>query len=83
MSQAGGYEVYVLELTDLSPEECHKRNTHNRSLADIQAAAAQWQETPLVYPLLDVDPLFGQKKKGKQVCCHSRHQSSNMLEAIL
>ena len=59
-----------MELTDASPEECHKRNIHNRSLADIQQAAAQWQGTPPVYPLLDLGPLFGfNRKKSKQVTC--------------
>ena len=72
-----------MELTDASPEECHKRNIHNRSLADIQQAAAQWQGTPPVYPLLDLGPLFGfNRKKSKQVhfewhvrwpCLHSRN----------
>lgn len=65
--QHGGYEVYVVEMTGTTVEECHKRNIHNRSLADIQQAAAQWQETPAVYPLLDLGPLLGlNKKKNKQ-----------------
>jgi len=60
--------VYMVEVTGATVEECHKRNIHNRSLADIQQAAAQWQETPAVYPLLDLGPLLGlNKKKSKQV----------------
>ncbi len=58
----------MVEVTGATVEECHKRNIHNRSLADIQQAAAQWQETPAVYPLLDLGPLLGlNKKKSKQV----------------
>ncbi|KAA6429066.1 MAG: hypothetical protein FRX49_01176 [Trebouxia sp. A1-2] len=65
--QRGGYEVYMVEVTGATVEECHKRNIHNRSLADIQQAAAQWQQTPAVYPLLDLGPLLGlNKKKSKQ-----------------
>jgi len=58
----------MVEVTGATVEECHKRNIHNRSLADIQQAAAQWQATPAVYPLLDLGPLLGlNKKKSKQV----------------
>lgn len=58
----------MVEVTGATVEECHKRNIHNRSLADIQQAAAQWQQTPAVYPLLDLGPLLGlNKKKSKQV----------------
>ncbi|KAL0029461.1 hypothetical protein WJX77_009633 [Trebouxia sp. C0004] len=65
--QRGGYEVYMVEVTGFTVQECHKRNIHHRSLADIQQAAAQWQETPAVYPLLDLGPLLGlNKKKSKQ-----------------
>lgn len=65
--QRGGYEVYMVEVAGATVEECHKRNIHDRSLADIQQAAAQWQETPAVYPLLDLGPLLGlNKKKSKQ-----------------
>lgn len=66
--QRGGYDVYILEVDHGSPQECHQRNIHNRSLADIEQAAAQWQDTPTMYPLLDVACLLGtNKKKGKQV----------------
>lgn len=65
--QRGGYDVYILEVDHGSPQECHQRNIHNRSLADIEQAAAQWQDTPTMYPLLDVACLLGtNKKKGKQ-----------------
>ena len=58
----------MVEVTGATVEECYKRNIHNRSLADVQQAAAQWQETPAVYPLLDLGPLLGlNKRKSKQV----------------
>lgn len=66
--QRGGYDVYILEVDHGSPQESHQRNIHNRSLADIEQAAAQWQDTPTMYPLLDVASLLGtNKKKSKQV----------------
>ena len=58
----------MVEVTGVTVEECHKRNIHKRSLADIEQAAAQWQDTPAVYPLLDLGTLLGlNKKKSKQV----------------
>ena len=65
--QRGGYEVYIAEVDGGSPEACHARNAHNRSLADVQQAAAQWQETPAVYPVLDIGLLLGGAKKISQV----------------
>ncbi|KAL3152477.1 hypothetical protein ABBQ32_001512 [Trebouxia sp. C0010 RCD-2024] len=66
--QHGGYEVYIVEVTDVSPEQCQQRNIHNRTLDDITMAAEQWQATPPTYPLLDLGSLLGaNKKKAKQV----------------
>ncbi len=75
--QRGGYEVYIVEACESSSEVCHRRN--NRSLDDVQRAAAEWQDTPAVYPLLDVESLLGSsKKKSKQVqqCSHLHRQVS-------
>ena len=43
-------------------QACFKLNTHGRSLEDIQHALSQWEETPAVYPQLDVDSLFNPNK---------------------
>lgn len=65
--QRGGYEVYIAEVHGGSPEACHCRNAHSRTLADIQQAAALWQETPAVYPVLDVGALTdGEAQKSSQ-----------------
>lgn len=69
--QRGGYEVYIAEVHGSSPEACHCRNAHSRTLADIQQAAAMWQETPAVYPVLDIGALTDrQAQKSLQVCVY-------------
>ena len=66
--QRGGYEVYIVEVSGASHEECLRRNIHNRSADDIAEAVQQWQPTPPTYPLLDVGPLLGMaEKQTKQV----------------
>ena len=39
-------------------QTCFKRNVHDRSLEDIQGAAACWEPAPPFYPRLDVTSLF-------------------------
>ena len=66
--QHGGYEVYIVEVSNVSKEQCLQRNIHNRTMEDIAMAAEQWQPTPPTYPLLDLGSLLGvNKKKAKQV----------------
>lgn len=66
--QHGRYEVYILEVTECSHEQCLQRNIHNRTMEDIAVAAQQWQPTPPTYPILDLGSLLGvNKKKAKQV----------------
>ena len=66
--QHGGYEVYIVEGTNVSNEQCLHRNIHHRTMEDIAMAAEQWQPTPPTYPLLDLGSLLGvNKKKTKQV----------------
>lgn len=70
--QHGGYEVYIVEVTDVTAEHCQQRNIHNRTMEDIALAAEQWQPTPPTYPLLDLGTLIGgSKKKAKQVRRHT------------
>ena len=61
-------------MTDPSPEECHKQNIHNRTLADIQAAAGQWEVTPAIYPVLDLSSMFGSKKKNNKQVGYQNHE---------
>ncbi|KAK9821370.1 hypothetical protein WJX74_005382 [Apatococcus lobatus] len=56
--QRAGYEVYILDPFEGDPETCFKRNVHDRSLEDIQGAAACWEPAPAFYPRLDVTSLF-------------------------
>ena len=67
--QRGSYEVYVAELEASDADSCHQRNIHNRSLSDIQQAAAGWQETPSMYPLLDLQALLGGRAKAADQVC--------------
>lgn len=47
-------------------QTCFKRNVHDRSLEDIQGAAACWEPAPSFYPRLDVTSLF-EPSQGQQV----------------
>ncbi|XP_028408960.1 uncharacterized protein LOC114531547 [Dendronephthya gigantea] len=52
-----GFEVYVAEMT-ADANDCAKRNTHNRSLEDINKLLDAWEETPTHYIRLDVRSLL-------------------------
>ncbi|GAX78560.1 hypothetical protein CEUSTIGMA_g6000.t1 [Chlamydomonas eustigma] len=52
------YEPYVQRPTESDPSTCHARNTHGRTLEDIKAAAAAWEEPSVLYTMIDFGPLL-------------------------
>lgn len=49
-----GYKLYVIELTSEDVHTCHRRNTHNRSLSEIQQLADNWDKLPAHYVKIDL-----------------------------
>ena len=56
-AKSKGFQVYVAEVT-AEAAVCHKRNTHNRSLQDIQKVIAGWEATPTYCTKLDIRSLL-------------------------
>lgn len=52
------YEAYVMKPLEADPCSCHSRNIHGRSLEDISTASKSWEETPVLFTLLDFKPLL-------------------------
>ena len=51
------YEAFVMKPLDSDPVSCHSRNIHGRSVVDIKSALDSWEESPVLYTLLDFKPL--------------------------
>ncbi|XP_017787005.1 PREDICTED: YLP motif-containing protein 1-like isoform X2 [Nicrophorus vespilloides] len=56
-AKQNGFQVYVCQL-ELDVQLCSKRNTHNRSLLEIENTVAEWEETPVHYATLDATNLI-------------------------
>lgn len=55
-----GFQVYMCEPECLDPEECHRRNTHGRSLEDIKKIVDSWEPAPKHYPRVDCSVLINE-----------------------
>ncbi|KAK3093812.1 hypothetical protein FSP39_020514 [Pinctada imbricata] len=56
-AKSKGFQVYVAEI-DAEPAVCSKRNTHKRSLREIEKIKDKWEETPRHYLRLDIRALL-------------------------
>lgn len=49
-------QVYIGEM-EYDVHTCHRRNVHNRTLADVQKIIKGWQETPSHMTRVDLNSL--------------------------
>lgn len=66
LGQKAGYEVYMSLPLETDPEVCYKRNVHNRSLNDIQKAAAALEPPQPSFLQVDLSGLFGSSPAARQ-----------------